>query len=144
MRLGANTRPTGGEIDIFEFNLDWAQDRAWGSYHWGLPGECGKDRAPIPGKGIKPAGAGDNWQEDWHVYAVEWYEDRIDYFVDNKKFLTIDDSGGRLLPTSPMFIIFDQAVDSWLFPPASGAGDFNGTAGVRMRVAWVRAYRASA
>jgi beta-glucanase (GH16 family) len=68
--------PTGGEVDIFEFNGDWVQDRAWGSYHWALPGQCGKDKAPIPGKGYKPASAGSNWQEDFHVYAVEWYPDR--------------------------------------------------------------------
>ena len=74
------------------------------------------------------------------MYSVEWSESRIDYFVDSDRFFSVDASGGRLLPTSEMFIIFDQAVDSWLFPPGSGAGDYNGTAGVQMRVAWVRAY----
>ena len=29
------------------------------------------------------------------------------------------------LPTSAMYVIFDQAVDSWLFPPAAGPGDYN-------------------
>ena len=74
------------------------------------------------------------------MYSVEWSESRIDYFVDSERFFSVDASGGRLLPTSAMYVIFDQAVDSWLFPPGSGAGDYNGTAGVQMRVAWVRAY----
>ena len=44
-------------------------------------GECGKDRAPIPGRGWKPRGASSDWQTGWHVYAVEWRPDRLDYFV---------------------------------------------------------------
>ena len=50
---------------------------------------------------------------------------------------------GVNLPSSPMFIIFNQAVDSWLFPPGAGPGDYDGDAGVRMLVEWVRVYRNS-
>jgi beta-glucanase (GH16 family) len=26
--------------------------------------------------------------DDWHVYALEWHSDRLDFFVDNKKYFT--------------------------------------------------------
>lgn len=29
----------------------------------------------------------------FHIYAVEWNKDRIDFFVDNKKFLTFTNTG---------------------------------------------------
>ena len=51
------------------------------------------------------------------------------------------------LPTSAMYVIFDQAVDSWLFPPAAGPGDYNvnatggGGDGVHLVCEWVRVYQ---
>ena len=42
------------------------------------------------------------------------------------------------LPTAPMYIIFDQAVDSWLFPPAAGPGSYGD--GVALAVDYVRVY----
>ena len=147
--------PTGGEVDIFEFNGNWAEDRIFASYHWAPPGQdqCGKDKAPLPGRGFAPARSGRDWQRDWHVYAVEWSPGRLDYFVDDQSYLTVTARSdgvdpvlapdGVHLPSSPMFIIFDQAVDSWLFPPGSGPGDYAGDAGVRMMVEWVRIYRNS-
>jgi beta-glucanase (GH16 family) len=26
--------------------------------------------------------------DDWHIYALEWHSDRLDFFVDDKKFFT--------------------------------------------------------
>lgn len=56
--------PTGGEIDIMEMVGNPVENDAWGSYHWAPPNNtyCGKDRAPIPGMGIKPHGAPVDWQ----------------------------------------------------------------------------------
>lgn len=129
--------PTGGEVDIFEFNGNWIEDEIFGSYHWAEPGSsnCGKDKAPIPGKGIKPHGAAVDWQTEWHVYAVEWFEDRLDFYLDSELYFTrtadqVD------LPTAPMYVIFDQAVDSWLFPPATGPAKYGD--GVFLRVDYVR------
>merc|ERR1712196_675076 len=72
--------PTGGEIDIFEFNGNRLEDNIYGSYHYGS--SCGKDKAPIPGKGTKPANSSTDWQMDWHIYAIEWSPSGIDFFLD--------------------------------------------------------------
>jgi len=130
--------PTGGEIDIFEMNGDPIQDWIWGSYHWAKPTACGKDLEPIPGAPYRPKNSKKDWQTEFHVYTVEWRENRLDFYVDNNLYLTrIEDP--IILPTDPMFIIFDQAVDPWLFRPGKNApyGD-----GVTMKVDWVKVYTA--
>ena len=72
----------GGEIDIFEMTGDPIEKGVWGSYHWGTA--CGKDREPIPGAPYSgPTGSGHDWQTAYHLYAVEWREDRLDFFVDD-------------------------------------------------------------
>eukprot|EP00948_MAST-09A_sp_MAST-9A-sp1_P003621 g3621.t1 len=130
--------PTGGEIDIFEMNGNWVEDYIYASYHWGEPGECGKDKEPIPGKGYKPANAQSrNWQTDFHVYAVEWREDRIDFYLDNELYFTKTKDQVRL-PTKPMFIIFDVAVDGWLFKPGKNPATYEN---VHMLVDYVRVYK---
>ena len=134
--------PTGGEVDIFEMNGDPVQDSVFGSYHWARPGECGKDREPVPGAAWRPADSGPDWQTGWHVYAVEWREDRLDFFVDGHLYLTrTAGAKGLLLPTSPMYVIFDQAVDPQIFrPPVPSPQPYAGD-GVALRVEYVRVYR---
>ena len=132
--------PTGGEVDVFEFNGNRLEDEIFTSYHWAEPGQCGKDKAPIPGKGFKPKGAASDWQTGFHLYAVEWFADHIDFFVDDVKVMTRTNASVQL-PTAPMFVILDQAVDSWLFPPPKGKpGPYTGQ-GVEMRVDYVRVYQ---
>lgn len=132
--------PTGGEVDIFEFLGTPIQDRTWGSYHWARPGECGKDRAPIPGAGYTPGMVGhEDWQTGWHVYAVEWFEDRFDYYVDDVKYFTVNGSKVNM-PSSPMYLIFDQAVDAELFPPGTGPSEYG--EGVELQIEYVRVYTA--
>ena len=69
------------EVDIFEMNGNPLEDSIFGSYHWAKPGKCGDDLEPIPGAGFRPAGAAAGWQTGWHVYAVEWSSERLDFFV---------------------------------------------------------------
>ena len=111
----------------------------FGSYHWREA--CSKDRALIPGRQWRPRGAQSDWQRDFHVYAVEWTADRIDFFADGALYFTRTAAEVRL-PTSPMYIILDQAVDSWLFPPGTGPAAYGD--GVHMLVDFVRVYKASA
>ena len=48
------------------------------------------------------------------------------------------------LPTDPLYIIFDKAVDGWLYPPTSTTPAYDGQ-GVAMLVEWVsRVYAAVA
>lgn len=135
--------PTGGEVDIFEMNGNPLQDAVYGSYHWGEPGErnCGKDLEPVPGASYRPKHATANWQEQWHVYGVEWRDDRLDFYVDGNLYLTRDGSKVNL-PTHPMYVILNQAVDGWLFPPEHNGTSY-GPNGVALRVEWVRAFSAS-
>lgn len=133
-------QPTGGEVDIFEFNGNWLEDEIFGSYHWARAGQCGDDQAPIPGRGVKPTGAGSDWQTGWHVYAVEWFEDRLDFYLDDTLYFS-KNSTEVVLPSAPMHVIFDQAVDSWLFPPSWGPGKYGD--GVFLSVDYVRVYEAT-
>ena len=140
--------PTGGEIDVFEFNGNWLEDSVFGSYHWAEQGACGKDKAPIPGRAYRPRGSGTDWQRQFHTYAVEWSPGRLDFLVDDVMYFSRTAAQVRL-PTSKMFVIFDQAVDSWLFPPTAGPGDYNynatgtGSDGVHLVCEWVRVYQQS-
>ena len=43
------------------------------------------------------------------------------------------------LPTYPQYIIFDQAVQSWLFPPSDHNSHYDGD-GISLLVEWVRVY----
>lgn len=139
MPEGSQCWPTGGEIDILEMNGDPLQDRVWASYHWALPGECGKDKEPIPG-GSTRGGPHDDWQMDWHVYSAVWDTTSITYYLDGRLYHTVNASA-VLMPTAAMHVIFDQAVDPLLFPPHGDhdTSQYKGD-GVSMRVAWVRAY----
>ena len=133
------SRPTGGEIDIFEMVGDPLEDDIWTSYHWAATGQCGADKAPIPGKGVKPAGQPPmDWQTEWHIYEVQWYADRLEFYLDATLVMTrlAADVG---MPTAPMHVIFDQAVDQTIFSPTSDTRSYHGD-GVVLRVAWVRAY----
>ena len=135
-----NCWPTGGEIDIFEFNADPIQDKIFGSYHWAKKNECGKDKAPIPGKGYKPLNARNDWQEEYHIYGVEWTYTGIDYFVDNVKYFSRTSSKVNM-PERNMYIIINQAIDPFLFPPTKKhPGSGYETGGVFLKVEWVKVW----
>ena len=63
--------PTGGEVDIFEFNADPIQDKTWGSYHWG--DKCGADRAK-----------NGNRKPDIHRYTFGGSADKCQRSIDNR------------------------------------------------------------
>lgn len=77
----------------------------------------------------------------WHVYAVEWYEDRMDFYLDGVKYFSRN-STEVIMPTAPMHIIFDQAVDQLIFPPWTGPAVYGD--GVFLRVDYVRVFEQSA
>jgi beta-glucanase (GH16 family) len=128
--------PTGGEVDIFEFVGNRIVDEIFGSYHWAKPDECGKDQEPIPGAGFKPQNAAEDWQTDFHVYGVEWNVTALTFFVDGIAYLARSRSH-TLLPTAPMYVIFNQGVESAVSPPTPFT---NFGKGVHLKVEWVRAY----
>lgn len=78
----------------------------------------------------------------WHVYAVEWFKDRMDFYYDDAKILTFANAGkgfGSWPYFNPQYIIMNVAlgggyggtIDNSIFP-------------TRMVVEYVRVYREAA
>jgi beta-glucanase (GH16 family) len=79
--------------------------------------------------------------DTFHVYALEWYPDRLDFFVDDKKYFTYTNDG-----TGPDTWPFDEP--QYLILNVAIGGDWGGQRGVdngifpqRMSIDYVRVYR---
>lgn len=76
--------PKSGEIDIMEF-VGYMPDSVFGSVHTGLYHHTiGTQKT----KGIMLKDLGDAF----HVYAIEWTETRISFYIDGKKYFQFDNS----------------------------------------------------
>jgi len=95
--------PTCGEIDIME-NVGFVPPTIYGTVHMGAGAHGGNVDITTP------------WT-DFHVYAVEWYTDRIDFFVDDQKYFTYlnDGSGTASWPfDADQYLILNLAIGgSW-------------------------------
>ena len=79
--------PTCGEIDIMEY-VGYDANRIYGTVHteaYNHP--MGTQR----GSSIEVTAPYD----DFHVYAVEWYADRIDFFVDDDNYFSFANEGTK-------------------------------------------------
>jgi len=88
--LGTNESRVGwpacGEIDIMEF-VGKETNNIHGTLHFAVDGQHQSDGGTM--ETAKP-------YEDFHIYAVEWYPDRIDFFFDSNKYHTVPlDKAGR-------------------------------------------------
>lgn len=103
--LGANINevrwPNCGEIDIMELKGSWPGG-LWGTAHGPLSGGAGR---------------GGNWSvtnpsttEDFHIYAIEWFEDRIDWYVDGKLYYTYEDTDNDWVFDSEQYLILNLAM----------------------------------
>jgi beta-glucanase (GH16 family) len=135
--LGANVSDVGwpscGEIDIME-NAGYAPDLIYANIHTEaynhLMGNNKGASALIP----QP-------YKDFHVYAIEWFDNRIEFFVDNHKYFTFEnENGGR--ETWPF------AEKFYLIINAAFGGSWGGKLGVDDRILpqkfyidYVRVYR---
>jgi beta-glucanase (GH16 family) len=128
--------PNSGEIDIMEYV---GYDKGW------VHGSVHSEKYYFK-KGNQRTGKtyiGD-CETAFHVYAVEWFADRMDFFVDNIKYFTVynDNTGWQSWPFNHDFhIIFNLAV----------GGDWGGAQGVdsniwprRLEVDYVRVYKQAA
>lgn len=113
--------PAGGEIDIFE-TID-AQEHAWHTVHTNWTYTLGNKNNPIS-----------SFDEDctvsnWHVYGLEWTEDRLTWTVDGTVVGTYDKSAdenvlaqGQWPFNRPFYLILNQSVGngSWaaMFDPS--------------------------
>jgi len=124
--------PASGEIDIME-HVGYDQNVIHGSTH------CQKYYFKI---GTQKSGTVKiaNASTDFHTYAIDWYADRIDFFVDGTKYFTSwnDGSGWQGWPFNKRFhFILNIAV----------GGDWGGAQGIdnsifpqKMVIDYVRVY----
>ena len=125
--------PASGEIDIMEF-VGYQPDSVYGTVHTkAFNHAIGTQK----GKGLKF----DDLSTAFHVYAIEWKENKIDFFVDDKHYLTFENTG-RGSAEWP----FDQAFH--LILNIAVGGGWGGKMGVdssvypqQMRIDYVRVYQ---
>ena len=119
--LGNNVGKTGwpacGEIDIME-NIGRERFSIHGSMHGpGYSGDLGlTSEYKLPG--------GDQFFDDFHVFAIEWEPKVVHFFVDQELYATFTPSrlpaGMRWVFDHPFFIILNVAVGGdWPGPPDS-------------------------
>lgn len=118
--LGTNRSQVGwprcGEIDIMEF-VGKQPDYVHGTVHY--MGEDGKRR--MSGGKLKVADP----CEDFHVYAIEWSAERIDFFFDDNKYFSVAlDAAGQGEDNAfrkPFYLLLNFAVGgSWGGEPDPG------------------------
>lgn len=96
--------PQCGEIDIME-QRGQMPSVTYGTLHG--PGYSGGNSI-----GKSYALTNGRFDTDYHIYAVEWGEDYIDFFVDNFLYqrLTPDDVTGQWVYNQPFFLLLNVAV----------------------------------
>lgn len=126
--------PTCGELDIME-NIGREPSIVHGTIHG--PGYSGAN-------GITSSFSFSNNQifaDDFHVYATEWSENKIEFYVDGNLYKTIIaqnlPNGGQWVFEHPFFMILNLAVGgSW-----GGAPDATSVFPGEMKIDYVRVYR---
>jgi beta-glucanase (GH16 family) len=111
--LGVNRQQVGwpacGEIDIME-NVGFDPQRIHGSVHTAAYNHA------IGTQKTATIAVANPW-EDFHVYAMEWYADRIDVFVDGQKYFTFrnEGTGSRAWPfDARQYLLINLAIGgSW-------------------------------
>ncbi len=85
-----------------------------------------------------------SFHDEWHVFTVEWSAERIQWYVDDILFQTVDKPAGEEPAFWPFdeghsfFIILNLAVGGWFDTPHLPPGDL---APQRLYVDYVRVYR---
>lgn len=77
--------PKSGEIDVME-HVGYEPDSVYGTIHTQSFNHSIKTQF---GKGLKM----EDLHTAYHVYGIEWYKDRIDFFIDDKQYMTFKNSG---------------------------------------------------
>ena len=71
--------PACGEIDIMEA-IGHEPDKVYGTIHYGVPHTFKGSYYRLP--------LGENFQDDFHVFAIEWEENEIRWYVDDELYGT--------------------------------------------------------
>lgn len=139
--LGANYSSVGwpkcGEIDIMEAVN--TENYTNGAVHWNVESDTynGVGDAGTDAKDSVPAGYR---RTDEHIYAIEWNESEIRWYVDDSLFYTQDISANHMEEfRAEQFIIFNLAIGGqW-----PGYTIDNSAFPATMEVDYVRVYRSS-
>lgn len=109
--LGANFSEIGwpdcGEIDIMEL-IGHQPNRVHGTAHWGAD----PSQHQYQGGSIALPN-GSTFDEEFHVFSIEWEEDEIRWFMDDEQYFSLDP--GNVAPQAwpfnePFFFILNVAV----------------------------------
>jgi len=124
--------PTSGEIDIME-HVGKNPTEIFGSIHG--PGYSGADGIT----GVHDLGG--PLSDDFHVFAIEWHRDRIDWLIDGALYHSAspaDLSGHQWVFDHPFFMIMNVAVGGYLGGPVAEDLVFP----KQMLVDYIRVYQA--
>ncbi len=106
--------PWSGEIDIMEHPTNQV-DKIYGTIHAGAYSSF--TGTTSQGSTIQIPDA----ESAYHIYAIEWTPDRIDFYVDDQKYFTFnnENSGSEKWPfDQPFYIILNMAVGGgWVGNP---------------------------
>jgi len=123
--------PASGELDIMEHigrNPCWIHGSAHSLKYYWVKGNQKTGITCIP-----------DAQSGFHEYALEWYPDHLDYFVDNNKYLTVtnEGTGWEAWPFDhPEYLILNIAMGGgW------GGKVDDTTLPTRMEIQYVRVYK---
>ena len=132
--------PDSGEIDILEY-VGWDNDVAHVNAHT-------KDHNFLLGTNYGWSGWVGGLENSYHIYTVEWWHDRIDFYIDGVwryGFVNEDTGPGQWPFNSEFFIILNHAIGGdWggVMGIDTGAYDTAGdNYGVGYFVDYVRAYK---
>ena len=123
--------PECGEIDIMEYRGQ-EPSLVLGTIH-------GPGYSASAGVSGRYALQGARFDTDFHVFAIEWTEDGIDWFVDDDFYHSVDrsDPSGRWVFDHPFFILLNVAVGGGFVGPPNESTTFPQS----MLVDWVRVYQ---
>ena len=128
---GGITWPYCGEIDIMEHKYGYAWTTAGALYRTDLVWDNwdAKDLGRVDSGNIGSF-------DDYHIYAMEWTHDRLDYYVDDRLIghSDISDDSQWFMFHQPHYILLNQALGA-----AGGSVPSNMTE-YTMYVDWVRVY----
>jgi beta-glucanase (GH16 family) len=136
--LGANFDEIGwpdcGEIDIMEL-VGHQPNRVYGTAHWGADPSQHQYQS-----GTIALPSGQTFDEEFHVFSIEWQEDEIRWLMDDEVYHTVNPStvGSQPYPfNQPFFFILNVAVGG-VWP---GYPDETTLFPVYMAVDYVRVYQ---
>ena len=105
--LGANYPDVGwpacGEIDIMEL-LGHLPGTIHGTAHWGM------DWPNWTHQGLSTSIYPENFDEEFHVFSIDWSEDNIDFILDDEVFFNINPNmmNGQPYPRSTTVLLYPE------------------------------------